>query len=61
MGLVEGEGGEGRGGGGAQPQLPGFSVFASIALLQMRFLQIQLLLIFFKLISKASLKFGYIS
>ena len=29
------------GGGGAQPQLPGFSVFASIALLQIRFLGIQ--------------------
>ena len=41
MGLVEGEGGEGRGVGGAQPQLPGFSVFASIALLQIRFLGIQ--------------------
>ena len=40
VGLVEGEGG-GRGGGGAQPQLPGFSVFASIALLQIRFLGIQ--------------------
>ena len=40
MGLVEGEGG-GGGVGGAQPQLPGFSVFASIALLQIRFLGIQ--------------------